>query len=57
MDETDKLTSCYDMIIGRDLLEELGLKFLFDTQMMEWDNASTPMLNPDQFDQEETLEE
>ena len=44
------------MIIGRDLLEELGLKFLFDTQMMEWDNASTPMLNPDQFDQEETLE-
>ena len=27
VDEADKLISHYDMIIGRDLLEELGLKF------------------------------
>ena len=52
MDETDKLSSRYDMIIGRDLLEELGMNFLFSTNLMEWDNASTPMLDPDLFDQE-----
>ena len=44
------------MIIGRDLLEEhLGIKFLFDIQMMEWDNASTPMQDLDQFHQKETF--
>ena len=53
MDETDKLSSRYDMIIGRDLLEELGMNFLFSTSMMEWDNASTPMLDPELFDQED----
>ena len=43
------------MIIGKDLLEHLRIKFLFDTQIMEWDNASTPMQDPYQFDQEDTL--
>ncbi len=45
VDESDKLTSRYDMIIGRDLLEELGINFLFSQQMMEWDNATTSMLD------------
>ena len=49
VDESDNLACRYDMIIGRDLLEELGINFLFSEQMMEWDNASTPMLDPDQF--------
>ena len=52
VDETDKLSSRYDMIIGRDLLDELGMNFLFSTNLMEWDNASTPMLDPDLFDQD-----
>ena len=52
VDETDKLSSQYDMIIGRDLLDELGMNFLFSTNLMEWDNASTPMLDPDLFDQD-----
>ena len=52
VDETDKLSSRYDMIIGRDLLEELGMNFLFSTNLMEWDNASTPMLDPELFDQD-----
>src|SRR5688572_2187743 len=52
VDETDKLSSRYDMIIGRDLLEELGMNFLFSTNLMKWDNASTPMLDPDLFDQD-----
>ena len=49
MDETDTLSSRYDMIIGRDLLEELGINFLFKEHLMEWDNATTPMLDPAVF--------
>src|SRR5688500_6322583 len=52
VDETDKLSSRYDMIIGRDLLDELGMNFLFSTNLMEWYNASTPMLDPDLLDQD-----
>ena len=37
------------MIIGRDLLEELGMNFLFSKKLMEWDNATTPMLDPERF--------
>ena len=37
------------MIIGRDLLDELGMKFLFSENLSEWDNAITPMLDPDMF--------
>ena len=40
------------MIIGRDLLEELGMNFLFSANLMEWDNASIPMLDPELFDQD-----
>src|SRR5688572_27249060 len=29
------------------------MNFLFSTNLMEWDNASTPMLNPDLFDQDD----
>ena len=36
VDEADKLSSRYDMIIGRDLLDELGMNFLFSTNLMEW---------------------
>ena len=37
------------MIIGRDLLEELEINFLFKEHMIEWDNATTPMLDPAVF--------
>ena len=49
VDETDTLSSRYDMIMGRDLLEELGINFLFKEHLMEWDNATTPMLDPAVF--------
>ena len=52
VDESDKQSSRYDMIIGRDLLEELGMNFLFSTILMEWDNASIPMLDPELSDQD-----
>lgn len=56
VDATDKLTSRYDMIIGRDLLDELGMNFLFSTNLMEQDNDSTSMLEPDLFDQDILVE-
>ena len=44
------------MIIDQDLLGELGINFMFKEQMMEWDTATTTMIDPDQFN-EETIDE
>ena len=33
----------YDMIVGRDLLQELGMKIDFDSNSIEWEGASVPM--------------
>ena len=46
-DESKPKKSSYDMIIGRDLLFELGINFLFDQQIMTWDGASVAMKPPD----------
>jgi hypothetical protein len=35
------------MIIGRDLLDELGMDFLFSQNLMQWDNATVPMRHPE----------
>src|SRR5688500_9052128 len=40
------------MIIGRDLISELGMTFRFNDHLMEWDNATTPMLDPGMFNDE-----
>ena len=37
----------YDMVLGRDLLHELGIKLSFDTKSVEWQNVSIPMKVPD----------
>ena len=42
----------YDMIIGRDLLEALGMDFLFSKGIMTWDNAEVPMKPHDSFNNE-----
>jgi len=52
VNETDTLSSRYDMIKGRDLLEELGINFLFKEHLMEWDNAFTPILDPAVFNKD-----
>ena len=46
VDESDNTDSRYDMIIGRDLLDELGFDFLFSEGLMKWDNATVPMRSP-----------
>ena len=47
VDESSSLNSRYDMIIGRDLLKELGMDFLFSQDLMEWDGATVPMRSID----------
>ena len=43
VDESDPEMSRYDMIVGRDILTEIGLDLKFSEQVMEWDNATVPM--------------
>ena len=42
----------YDMIIGRDLMHEVGIDLKFSTGIIEWDNAETSMLSPTAFNSE-----
>jgi hypothetical protein len=44
MHVTDTISN-YDMIIGRDLLQEPGIMLHFGDQTIAWDNALTPMKN------------
>jgi hypothetical protein len=46
VDESDARLNNYDMIIGRDLLHELGIDLLFSLGVMKWDNATVPMRDP-----------
>ena len=44
MDDTATASnSQYDMILGRDLLETLGIIINFNDHMMTWDEATIPM--------------
>ena len=53
VDDSDNSLSQYDMIIGRDLITELGINFIFSEGTMIWDHAVTPMLDPKVFQNEE----
>ena len=43
VDETTSSSCKYDMIIGRDLMQEIGINLLFSTAEIVWDNASIAM--------------
>ena len=45
VDESNPMTSHYDMILGRDLLLNLGIDLKFSTGEIEWDNATTSMID------------
>ena len=49
VDESDHRLNRYDMIIGRDLLHELGIDLLFSKGVMTWDSATIPMRDPSQL--------
>jgi hypothetical protein len=48
-DESDARLNSYDMIIGRDLLHELGIGLLFSLGVMKWNKATVPMRDPSQI--------
>ena len=43
VDESDNIAAKYDVIIGRDLLQGVGIDLLFSTQEIQWSNATAPM--------------
>jgi len=43
VDETPNQEAHYDMIIGRDVLLDVGIDLIFSKKEMVWDNASVPM--------------
>jgi hypothetical protein len=43
IDNRSKLSSTYDMIIGRDLLGELGIILNFNDHTVTWDTDTIPM--------------
>jgi len=51
VDESKHGSSRYDMIMGRDLMTELGFKIDFKTGHMEWDNAIVPMHDVNNFNE------
>ena len=42
VDDSTSLTT-YDMIVGRDLMDSIGLDLIFSENLMRWDNATVPM--------------
>lgn len=56
VDDSNNSLSQYDMIIGRDLITELGINFLFSEGTMSWDHAFTPMLDPATFQNEQQID-
>ena len=40
---TDKSMGTYSMILGRDILTELGIDILFSSRMIRWEGAEVPM--------------
>ena len=60
VDNSPKEDCHYDLIVGRDLMHQVGIDILFSTAEIKWDNATIPMHSPnkimeelvDQFEQE-----
>ena len=50
VDERDPAGFRYDIIIGQDLMSELGIDLKFSEQTMIWDNAEVPMKSPEWLD-------
>jgi hypothetical protein len=43
VDESNAKSISYDLIIGRDLMHEIGIDICFSAAEVRWDNASIPM--------------
>ena len=52
VDESNEESCSYDLIIGRDLMHEIGIDICFSTAEVRWDNASIPMQSVDKSTEE-----
>ena len=50
VDTSDPKSCNYDLIIGRDLMIEVGIDLCFSTAEIKWDGSSTPMQSVDKLD-------
>ena len=57
VDESEDENNKYDMIIGRDLLSELGVEFSFKKGTMMWDGAEVHMKDSSMFNTPDNIEE
>jgi hypothetical protein len=57
IDDRHSSTSPYDLIIGRDLMHEIGIDIRFSTAEITWDNASIPMQPPHKFENMDKFEQ
>ena len=51
VDESKSSLGTYDMIIGRDLMDAIGMDLLFSENLMKWDNATVPMRDTSWFNE------
>jgi hypothetical protein len=52
VDESNAKSISYDLIIGRDLMHEIGIDICFSAAEVRWDNASIPMQPVDKSTEE-----
>ena len=52
VDESNNLCNRYDIIIGRDLLQEIGIDLRFSTKEIYWEGATAPMRTNDVLHQD-----
>jgi hypothetical protein len=52
VDESNVKSNSYDLIIGRDLMHEIGIVICFSPAEVRWDNASIPMQPVDKSTEE-----
>ena len=57
IDDRHSSTSPYDLIIGRDLMHEIGIDIRFSTAEITWDKASIPMQPPHKFENMDKFEQ
>ena len=55
-EKTDKTHSLYDMIIGMDLMTELGIYIDTEEKVIRWDGNSTPLANRGVLQKRDTLQ-
>ena len=55
VDSSKNLSKSYNMIIGTDLLQELGFTLDFNNNIIIWDDATVAMKDKDYFHEDENL--